>query len=105
MCRTRRPRTSSRSGSSLRSRKRRSEPRPRRARGPPAMTGKRHVLLGVGASVAIHRALDLASELRKRGHDVTALMTPGATRLVSALQFAAITGRRVLEDVFSPAGD
>ena len=58
------------------------------------------ILVGVSASVAIHRALDLVSELKKRGHDVTVLMTPGATRLITPLQFQAISGRRVHHDVF-----
>lgn len=64
-----------------------------------------HVLLGVGASVAIHRSLDLVSELRKRGHETTVLMTPGATKLVSPLQFGALAGSRVLTDVFAGAGE
>lgn len=63
------------------------------------------VLLAVSASVAIHRALDLASELRKRGSEVTVLMTPAATRLVTPLQFQAISGRRVFHDLFLGADD
>ena len=63
------------------------------------------VILGVSASVAIHRALDVASELKKGGHDVTALMTSSATKLVAPLQFQAITGRRVFHDLFEGADD
>lgn len=63
------------------------------------------VLLGVSGSVAIHRALDVASELRKRGHEVIALMTPAATRLVAPVQFQAVTGSRVYHDLFAGAGD
>jgi phosphopantothenoylcysteine decarboxylase / phosphopantothenate---cysteine ligase len=59
------------------------------------MSRSRHVILGVTASVALHRALDLASELRKAGHLVSAVMSPNATRLVSALQFQAITLSKV----------
>lgn len=65
----------------------------------------RHVALAVSASVAIHRGLDVASELRKRGRRVTALMTPAATRLVAPLLFQAITGARVFHDLFSGADD
>ncbi len=61
------------------------------------------IVLGVGASVAIHRALDLTSELRKLGHTVTVLMTEAATRLIAPLQFAAISGRRGHVDPFAAA--
>jgi phosphopantothenoylcysteine synthetase/decarboxylase len=64
-----------------------------------------HVVLGVSASVALHRGLDVASELKKGGHDVTALMTPSATKLIAPLQFQAITGRRVFHDLFQGADD
>ena len=64
-----------------------------------------HIVLGVSASVALHRGLDVASELKKGGHDVTALMTPSATKLVAPLQFQAITGRRVFHDLFQGADD
>lgn len=62
-----------------------------------------NVVLGVSASVAIHRGLDVASELTKGGHQVTALMTPSATKLVAPLQFQAITGHRVMWDLFQGA--
>ena len=64
-----------------------------------------HIVLGVSASVALHRGLDVASELKKGGHDVTALMTPSATKLIAPLQFQAITGRRVFHDLFQGADD
>jgi phosphopantothenoylcysteine synthetase/decarboxylase len=63
------------------------------------------VLLGVSASVAIHRALDVVSELRKLGHGVTVLMTPSATRLIAPIQFQAISGSRVHHDVFGGTKD
>lgn len=50
----------------------------------------RHVVLGVSASIAIHRGLDIASELRKRGDSVSVLMTPSATRLIAPQTFQAI---------------
>lgn len=64
-----------------------------------------HVVLGVSASVAIHRGLDIASELGKRGHTVSAVLTPSATRLIAPLQFQAITGRRALHDLFAGADE
>ncbi|MEZ6195010.1 MAG: flavoprotein [Planctomycetota bacterium] len=65
----------------------------------------RHVILGVTASVAIHRALDLASELRKAGYRVSAVMTPDATRLVTPLQFQAITLSRVYHTLWEEGRD
>ena len=55
--------------------------------------------------MALHRALDLTSELKKRGDAVTVLMTRGATKLVTPLHFQALSGRRVFHDVFAGAGD
>ena len=64
-----------------------------------------HVILGVSASVALHRALDVASELRKGGHQVTPHKTENPTEFISPLQFQAITGRRVFHDLFEGADD
>jgi phosphopantothenoylcysteine decarboxylase/phosphopantothenate--cysteine ligase len=69
------------------------------------VTAGRRILLGVGASVAIHRALDLVSTWRKEGHLVDCLLTPAATRLVAPIQFAALAGRRALHDLFEAPGD
>lgn len=63
------------------------------------------IILGVSASVALHRALDLASSLKKAGHELTVVMTPGATKLISPLQFGALAGGRVLHDVFAGEGE
>jgi len=52
------------------------------------------ILLGCGASAALHKAADLASKLKAAGHEVTAVLTPNADRLVSAQLFEALTGRR-----------
>lgn len=62
------------------------------------------VLLGVSASVAIHRALDIASTLRKSGTRVQVMMTPAATRLITPLQFRAVSGSPVFHDLFEPGG-
>ncbi len=52
------------------------------------------ILLGCGASAAIHKAADLASKLKAAGHEVTAVLTPRADQLVSAHLFEALTGHR-----------
>jgi len=81
------------------------EPGPPRLSSHLPMAAGKKILLGVSASVALHRALDLTSDLRKQGHEVTVLMTPSATRLVAPLQFQAISGQRVYHDLFLGADD
>ncbi|MSR75770.1 MAG: hypothetical protein EXS14_09920 [Planctomycetes bacterium] len=62
------------------------------------------VLLAVSASVAIHRALDIASELRKRGTPLRVMMTRAATKLITPVQFQAVSGAPVFHDLFAPGG-
>ncbi len=58
------------------------------------------ILLGCGASVAIYKACDLASKLTQAGHQVRALLTPNAARLVSAQLFEAVCGEPAQVDEF-----
>jgi kynureninase len=51
------------------------------------------IVLGAGASVAIYKACDLASKLTQSGHEVRAVLTPRAAKLVSAQLFEAVTGQ------------
>lgn len=55
-----------------------------------------NILIGVSASIAAHRALDLASSLRKLGHEVAAVFSENAQRLLTPASMEAITGRRVV---------
>jgi phosphopantothenoylcysteine decarboxylase/phosphopantothenate--cysteine ligase len=59
------------------------------------------IILGVTASVAIYKAAELARLLVHEGAEVTAVMTPNATRLVDPRLFDAVTGRPVLTDLFA----
>jgi phosphopantothenoylcysteine decarboxylase/phosphopantothenate--cysteine ligase len=59
------------------------------------------LILGVTASVAIYKSLDLIRELQKRGFDVECVMTPDATRFVQPLMFASLLGKPVWVDPFS----
>lgn len=63
------------------------------------------VLLGVTGSVAAHRALDLTSELTKRGVEVDVLLSPGAQRFIRPLAFQALSRRKVYADPFEDVGD
>jgi phosphopantothenoylcysteine decarboxylase/phosphopantothenate--cysteine ligase len=58
------------------------------------------ILLGVSGSIAAYKAADLCSRLVKGGHEVTVVMTRGATELVGPLTFASLTGRPVLTNVW-----
>ncbi len=60
------------------------------------------VLVGVCGSAACFKAVAVCSELTKRGHEVTAVLTPAAEKLVRPLQFSAVTGRAALSDEWQP---
>lgn len=62
------------------------------------------VLLCVTGSIAAYKAADLASRLKQAGHDVTAIMTEAAQRLVSPNTFLNLTGNRVYTDLWDPHG-
>ena len=62
------------------------------------------IILGVTGGIAIHKSLDLASQLVKRGVSVHVVMTENATRLIQPLQFQVISRNPVLLDLFD-AGD
>lgn len=60
------------------------------------------ILLGVSASAACFKAAALASQLVKAGHGVTAVLSSGAARMVTPLQFSCLTGRVSLCDEWKP---
>ena len=60
------------------------------------------ILLGAGASVAVYKAVDLASKLTQAGHSVRAVLTPRAAKLVSPQLFAAVSGEPAAVDEFGP---
>lgn len=63
----------------------------------------RHVVLGVTGSIASYKAADLASKLRQAGATLEVVMTPAATRFITALTFQSLTGREVVVDMFVAA--
>ena len=58
------------------------------------------IILGVTGGIAIHKSLDLASQLVKQGVSVHVVMTENATRLIQPLQFQVISRNPVLLDLF-----
>ncbi len=65
------------------------------------MKGKK-VILGVSASVAIYRALELIRMLQQEEVDVEVVMTPDAQNFIRPLMFEALIGRESWCDPFSP---
>lgn len=59
------------------------------------------IVLGAGASVAIYKACDLASKLAQAGHEVRAVLTPKAAKLVNPQLFEAVTGQPSYVDEFA----
>ncbi len=60
-----------------------------------------HVLLGVGGGIAAYKSAELARLLMEAGHEVQAILTPAAEEFVKPLTFAALTGRKVLTNLFA----
>ena len=65
----------------------------------------RTIILGVTGGIAIHKSLDLASQLVKSGASVHVVMTENATRLIQPLQFQVISRNPVLLNLFDAGTD
>ena len=66
---------------------------------------ERTIILGVTGGIAIHKSIDLASQLVKEGASVHVVMTENATRLVQPLQFQVISRNPVLLNLFDAGTD
>lgn len=54
----------------------------------------KNIVLGVTGGIAIYKAVDLVSKLRKQGAEVRVVMTEHATKFVSPLLFSEISGHK-----------
>ena len=63
-----------------------------------------NVALGVGGGVAAYKAAELARALMERGFTVQAILTDAAREFITPLTFAALTGRKVLTNLFTASG-
>src|SRR5467141_215292 len=59
------------------------------------------VALGVCGGVAAYKAAELVRRLQQEGLDVQVVMTGSAQEFVAPLTFAALTGQRVITEMFS----
>ena len=60
------------------------------------------ILFGISGSIAVYKAAEWVRELIKAEADVTVIMTDAATRFVSSLTFATLSGKRVYTGMFEP---
>jgi phosphopantothenoylcysteine decarboxylase/phosphopantothenate--cysteine ligase len=62
------------------------------------------IALGVSGGVAAYKAAELVRRLQQEKLDVQVVMTRGAQEFITPLTFAALTGQKVITDLFSAAG-
>jgi len=62
----------------------------------------REIVLGVTGSIAAYKACEIASRLVELGAAVTPVLTRSARELVGPATFEALTGRRVISEMFEP---
>jgi phosphopantothenoylcysteine decarboxylase/phosphopantothenate--cysteine ligase len=60
-----------------------------------------NAILGVGGGIAAYKSAELARALMERGFRVQVVLTEAAQRFITPLTFAALTGRKVITDLFS----
>jgi phosphopantothenoylcysteine decarboxylase/phosphopantothenate--cysteine ligase len=68
------------------------------------LTGRR-IVLGVTGSIAIYKAVDLASKLTQAEAQVDVAMTPEAARFVAPITFQSVTGGAVYADMWAAPPD
>src|SRR5262249_38597702 len=63
-----------------------------------------NVVLGVGGGIAAYKAAELARALMERGFSVQVVMTNAAEEFIRPLTFAALTGKKVISNLFATGG-
>jgi len=61
---------------------------------------QRLIVLGVTGGIAAYKAAELVRLLTDRGHQVQVVMTDSAQRFVGPVTFAALTGKKVITNLF-----
>jgi phosphopantothenoylcysteine synthetase/decarboxylase len=64
------------------------------------MSVKKTIVLGVTGSIAAHKAVDVASQLTKAGHDIHVVMTADAQRFITPLPFKTLSRHPVVTDLY-----
>ncbi len=71
---------------------------------PITLLHNKRVILGVTGSIAVYKAVDLASNLTQAGALVDVIMTQAAQQFVTPLTFQSVTGRPVYTDLWRAEG-
>ena len=67
------------------------------------MNDERSVLLGVSGGIAAYKSAEIVRILRADGYRVQAVMTRAATKFITPLTLASLTGNKVITDLFADA--
>lgn len=65
------------------------------------MKNKKCVVIGVSGGIAVYKALDIISALKKKDVDVRVIMTDSATEFVTPLSFQSLSQNNVVTDMFA----
>ncbi len=71
---------------------------------PITLLHEKHIVLGVTGSIAVYKAVDLASKLTQAGALVEVIMTHAACQFVTPLTFQSVTGRPVYTSMWQTEG-
>lgn len=69
-----------------------------------AVQNPMHITLGVTGGVAAYKAAELVRRLQQEGFSVEVVMTRAACEFVRPLTFAALSGKKVITDLFAETG-
>ena len=64
------------------------------------MTVEKTILLGISGGIAAYKSAELVRMLRLEGYRVQAIMTRAATKFITPLTLASLTGNKVVTDLF-----
>lgn len=65
------------------------------------MNERKCVCIGVSGGIAVYKALDIVSALKKKDVDVRVIMTESATKFVTPLSFQSLSQNMVVTDMFA----
>ena len=65
------------------------------------MRDKKRVVIGVTGGIAVYKALDIISALRKQDVEIKVIMTESAQEFVTPLAFQSLSQNMVITDMFA----
>ena len=65
----------------------------------------KHIVLGVTGGIAVYKACDLVSRLKKQGAEVRVVLTENAAKFVPPLTFDTLSGNPTHVDTFAPRSE